>query len=132
MSCTIPADAFALDKQVKAEIHGDYFNNKGTDGNITFRAKLTDTSATEEVVGVITVPDDVSRHNYVATVTITGTGFNTQTVLLMILCDAENRYVSNSWTRQQNEELVLDFTAQLDAADPDFEVQRFSASVEVI
>ena len=131
MSCKIPANAFDT-RQIKAEIHGDYFNSKGTDGDITFRGKLTDSAGTDTITAVLTVPDDVSRHNYVATLTITPTGADTQTVFLAIQSQADNLYIVDSWTRTQNEELTLEFTAQLDAADPDFEVQRFTASVQAI
>lgn len=130
-TCDIPANAFET-RQIKAEIHGDYFNNKGTAGDITFRFKLTDSVDTEEIVGVITVPDDGARHNYLATLTVTATGTDTQTVFLSILNDAENRHTANSWTKLQAEQLSLEVTAQLDAADPDFEVQMFSSSVEAI
>lgn len=131
MSCIIPANAFET-RQIKAEIHGDYFNNKGSDGVITFRGKLTDSSGTDTITSTITVPTDASRHNFVATLTITPTGVDTQTVFLAIQSSLDNDYKVASWTRAQDEQLTLDFTVQLDAADPDFEAQRFSSSVQAI
>jgi hypothetical protein len=131
MSCTIPANAFET-RQVKCEIHGDYFNNKGTDGDITFVAKLTDSGGTDTISGTITVPDDASRYNYVLTLTITPTGTDTQTAFLALQSTQDNFYQVAAMTRAQDEQLTLDLTCQLDAADPDFECKRFNATVSVI
>lgn len=131
MSCSIPANAFET-RQIKAEIHGDYFNNTGAAHNITFRGKLTDSLGTDTITGVFSAPSDLSRKNFVATLTITPTGVDTQTVFLAVQNPDDNLYLVASWTRKQGEQLTLDFTAQLDAADPDLECRRFSASVQAI
>jgi hypothetical protein len=43
-----------------------------------------------------------------------------------------NEYIVAGATALEAEQLTLDFTAQLDAADPDFEVRRFNSLVQVI
>ncbi len=132
MSCTIPANALQT-KIIKASIHGDYFNNKGSDGVITFRGKMTDTGGTETVTATLTVGARAARQNFVATFTITPTGLNTQTVFLAVENSLDgNLYEVSSFTMAEAQELTLDFTAQLDAADADFECRRFSAAVEAI
>lgn len=131
MSCTIPANAFET-RQIKAEIHGDYFNNKGSDGVITFRGKLTDSAATDTITATFTAPSNASRKNFVATFTITPTGANTQTAFLAVQNPDDNLYEVASFTALQDEQLTLEFTAQLDAAHADFEVRRFSATVQAI
>lgn len=131
MSCTIPANAFVT-RQIKAEIHGDYFNNKGSNGDITFRGKMTDSGGTETITAVLTAPTNAARKNFIATLTVTPTGTNTQTVFLAVESPDGNLYEVASWTQLEAEQLTLDFTAQLDAADPDFECRRFSATVQAI
>ncbi len=132
MSCQIPANAFVT-RQIKATIHGDYFNNKGSDGVITFRGKMTDSGGTETVTATLTVASRAARQNFVATFTITPTGTNTQTVFLAVENSLDgNLYEVGSFTMLEAEGLTLEFTAQLDAAHADFECRRFSATVEAV
>ena len=132
MSCTIPANAFQT-KIIKATIHGDYFNNKGSDGVITFRGKMTDSGGTETLTATLTVAARAARQNFVATFTLTPTAADAQTVFLAVENSLDgNLYEVGAFTMLEDEELVLDFTAQLDAADADFECRRFSTQVEAI
>ena len=135
MSCQLPHDILNT-RIIRATIHGDYFNNKGSDGDITFRGKLSDSVGAETITAVLTVGARAARQNFVATFTVTRTGADTQTAFLAIANELDgNLFVSASFTVDEAEvghDLVLDFTAQLDAADADFEVRRFSAQVEAI
>lgn len=131
MSCKIPTNALQT-RQIKAEIHGDYFNNTAGAENITFRGKLTDSVGTQTITATLSAPISASRKNFVATLTVTPTGTDTQTVFLAVQTPDDNLYEVASWTLDESEELTLDFTAQLAIADPDLEVQRFSATVQAI
>ncbi len=132
MSCTIPTNALTS-RLIKATIHGDYFNNKGSDGVITFRGKMTDSGGTETVTAALTVGSRAARQNFVATFTITPTATNAQTVFLAVENSLDgNLYEVGSFTMLEAQELTLDFTAQLDAAHADFECRRFSATVEAV
>ncbi len=132
MSCEIPAHAL-VNRLIRASIHGDYFNNKGSSGVITFRGKMTDSGGTETVTAALTVAARAARQNFVATFTITPTGTDAQTVFLAVENSLDaNLYEVGSFTMLEAEGLTLDFTAQLDAADADFECRRFSAAVEAL
>lgn len=131
MSCIIPTNALEQ-RQVKMEVHGDYFNNKGTNGDITFEVSASDAGSTDTITGTITVPDDASRFNYVLTLTITPTGANIQTAFLALQSTQDSFYNVAGWTLQSAEQITLSLTCQLDAADPDFECRRFNATVSLI
>ena len=132
MSCPIPANTL-LGHQIKATIHGDYFNNKGSSGVITFRGKMTDTGGTETITAALTVDARAARQNFIATFTVTPVATDSQTVFLAIENELDgNLFKSAAFTMLEAELLSLDFTAQLDAADADFECRRFSTQVEAI
>lgn len=132
MSCEIPALALQS-RLLRATIHGDYFNNKGSSGVITFRGKMIDSGGTETVTAALTVAARAARQNFIATFTVTPTATNAQTVFLAVENSLDgNLYEVSSFTMLEAEGLTLEFTAQLDAADADFECRRFSAQVEAI